>query len=98
MQQFSAALPWQPQLLGNAQLSIIHSRSLTDEERASERVPAQAVVRRREGSRWMGGGGLEGRIEKKKKKKKRPARRIKGGDAAIPDTLLNVFFFFQSLH
>lgn len=41
MQQSSVGLPWQPQLLGNTQLSIIHSRSLTDEERASERVPAR---------------------------------------------------------
>lgn len=47
---------WQPQLLGNTQLSIIHSRSLTDEERASVCLPARAVVRRREASRGKGGG------------------------------------------
>lgn len=80
MQQFSAVLPWQPQLLGNAQLSIIHSRSLTDEERASKRASERACAcpgrGEEEGGESMdwGGGGLEGRIEKKEKKKKRPVR------------------------
>lgn len=45
-----ARLPGQPQLLGNTQLSIIHSRSLTDEERECQ----SRSVKKWGGGNWWG--------------------------------------------